>query len=365
MPYYLDLFSPETYEAFLKSSQDISGFRIRQLNAAKKIHAGDKLLCYITKLSRWFGVLEVQSEQFIDDTPIFYSENDPFVVRFKVKPLIWLPKEKAIPIHEEEVWSKLSFTKDHDKKSSTWTGKIRSSLVKIEDEDGKFIEELMMSQESNGKEYPVNEGEYRKFVTQRIRRQDKVVSVTVPEDETEHEKEGEQHLVRESIQMQALLAQLGEKMGFNVWIPRSDRAQVVSKWQPAEGVLLDILPLNYNEATLKTIERIDVIWLKRSSIIRAFEVEHTTSIFSGILRMADLLALQPNMDIRLHIVAPYYRRDKVFEEIQRPVFSLLEKAPLSEICTYISYDSLLELSGEKHLHHLSDAVLDDYAEEPE
>jgi hypothetical protein len=27
-------------------------------------------------------------------------------------------------------------------------------------------------------------------------------------------------------------------------------------------------------------------------------VEHTTSIYSGILRMADLLALQPNMDIR-------------------------------------------------------------------
>src|SRR5690242_21750466 len=33
------------------------------------------------------------------------------------------------------------------------------------------------------------------------------------------------------------------------------------------------------------------------SIVRAFEVEHTTSVYSGILRMADLLALQPNMDI--------------------------------------------------------------------
>jgi hypothetical protein len=46
--------------------------------------------------------------------------------------------------------------------------------------------------------------------------------------------------------------------------------------------------------------------------------------------MADLLALQPNMDIKLHIVAPEAKRDKVFREIRRPVFALLEKGPLAE-----------------------------------
>ena len=81
--------------------------------------------------------------------------------------------------------------------------------------------------------------------------------------------------------------------------------------------------------------------------------------------MADLLALQPNMDIKLHIVAPYERREKVFQEIQRPVFSLLDKGPLSELCTFISYDSLKELAQDKHLSHLSDTVLDEYAEEAE
>ena len=68
--------------------------------------------------------------------------------------------------------------------------------------------------------------------------------------------------------------------------------------------MLDRLPLNYDETTLSTIEQIDVIWLKGRSIVRAFEVEHTTSVYSGLLRMADLLALQPNMNINLHIVAP-------------------------------------------------------------
>lgn len=81
--------------------------------------------------------------------------------------------------------------------------------------------------------------------------------------------------------------------------------------------------------------------------------------------MADLLALQPNMDIKLHIVAPEARRDKVFRELLRPVFSLLEKGPLSETCTYISYDSVKEIAKLKHLPYLSDGVLEEYAEEAE
>jgi predicted RNA-binding protein len=92
MAYYLDLFSPETYEAFSKSKQDVSGFRPRQENAASKVQIGDKLICYMTKLSRWIGILEVTSAYFRDDTPIFYGANDPFVIRFKVRPIAWLPK---------------------------------------------------------------------------------------------------------------------------------------------------------------------------------------------------------------------------------------------------------------------------------
>lgn len=126
--------------------------------------------------------------------------------------------------------------------------------------------------------------------------------------------------------------------------------------------LLEQLPLNYEETTLKTIEQIDVLWLKGRAIKRAFEVEHTTSVYSGILRMADLLALQPNMDIRLHIVAPIERREKVFQELLRPVFSLLDRGPLSEICTYLSYDSVRELAELEHLSHLSDSVIEEYEE---
>jgi hypothetical protein len=129
--------------------------------------------------------------------------------------------------------------------------------------------------------------------------------------------------------------------------------------------LLDRLPLNYDETTLATIQRIDVLWLKGRSISRAFEVEHTTAIYSGLLRMADLCALLPNINVALHIVAPESRRDKVFQEITRPVFSLLEHSPLSERCTYLSYGSVRELADLEYLSHTTDSVLDEFVENAE
>src|SRR5437773_12160928 len=104
MAYYLDLFSPETYEAFKSSRRDVSGFRMRHNAAAGRIKTGDKLVCYMTKLSRWFGILEVVNGPYTDHAPIFYPEADPFVVRFKVKSLVLLDVEQAIPIHEDYVW---------------------------------------------------------------------------------------------------------------------------------------------------------------------------------------------------------------------------------------------------------------------
>ncbi len=362
MRYFLDVFSPETYEAFSRSKQDISGFRAHKQKAATEVRPGDKFICYLTKLSRWCGVLEVLEGPFIDDTPIFYPEDDPFVVRFRVKTLVWLPIEKTIPIHEDTVWNKLSFTRGKPKNSSTWTAKLRKSPVKLDEVDGAFLENLLQKQDYADVIYPVDPNKYRKLATHRVRRADKDVTVTVPGETETEEKDVSQSDIRESIKIQALLAEIGARMGMQIWIPRSDRARVRAAWSGDHPPLLERLPLNYDETTLRTIEQIDVLWLKGRAIQRAFEVEHTTSVYSGILRMADLLALQPNMNIRLHIVAPAERREKVFQELLRPVFSLLERGPLSEICTYLSYDSVRELAKHKHLSYLSDSVIEEYEE---
>lgn len=366
MAYYLDLFSPSTYKAFLESEKDISGFRVKQKNAAMKIKPGDILLCYLTKVSRWVAALEVTGTMFEDDTPRFVDGDDPFVVRFKVNPLVCLDPKFGIPIKEGIIWSNLSFTADSSKEGSQWTGPLRSSLKFLGKTDGDFLYEKLKSQSRAPIEYPLDEEVYQEYLTRTFSSEKKNVTVVVPEDNQtnvpEHVAEKD---VRESIKIQAILAMIGEKMGFKIWLPRNDRNLVLQEWSPENDVLLNTLPLNYDIVTIKTIEQIDVLWLKRRSIVRAFEIEHTTSIYSGILRMADLLALQPNMDIKLHIVAPEERKGKVFSEIQRPVFSLLEKGALSDYCTYLSYDSVRELSREKHLVNLSHTVLEDYEEDVE
>ena len=86
---------------------------------------------------------------------------------------------------------------------------------------------------------------------------------------------------------------------------------------------------------------IDVLWLEGNAIVAAFEIESTTWIYSGLLRMSDLIAMQPNLNIPLYLVAPDERRDKVMSEVNRPTFSRLSP-PLSEVCRSISFSALKE-----------------------
>ncbi len=99
--------------------------------------------------------------------------------------------------------------------------------------------------------------------------------------------------------------------------------------------------MQFDDATNRTIELIDVLWLKGNAIVAAFEVESTTSIYSGLLRMSDLVAMQPNLNIPLYLVAPDDRREKVIIEVNRPTFSRLNP-PLSETCRFISFGTLKE-----------------------
>jgi hypothetical protein len=143
-------------------------------------------------------------------------------------------------------------------------------------------------------------------------------------------------------EIQDRLLELGIALGLDVWVARNDRSKSYNG-QLLGGMpkMLDELPDQFNEATTRTIELIDVLWLKNNSIIAAFEVEATTSVYSGLLRMSDLLSLQPNLDIPLYLVAPDERRSKVKQEIRRPTFSYREK-PLPKICGFLPFDKLMQ-----------------------
>lgn len=191
---------------------------------------------------------------------------------------------------------------------------------------------------------------------------DKPVTVVIPPSVDETDVATDAAEVRESIKIQAMLAKIGEALGFEIWIPKPDRAKVAQVWQPKDlRCLLDTLPLSYDSKTLSSIELIDVIWISnRRSIARAFEVEHTTSVYSGILRMADLVALQPNIRINMHIVAPVERMPKFLSEIRRPVFAYMAHGSLADMCSFISYDDVRDLANSSGLAYFKDRVLEQY-----
>src|SRR5262245_28993583 len=123
------------------------------------------------------------------------------------------------------------------------------------------------------------------------------------------------------------------------------------------------LPLQFDDATNRTIELIDVLWLKGHAIVAAFEIESTTSIYSGLLRMSDLIAMQPNLNIPLYLVAPDERREKVLVEVNRPTFSRFSP-PLAEMCRYIAFSALRERLNQvaPFVRYLKPDFLDDLSE---
>jgi restriction endonuclease Mrr len=81
--------------------------------------------------------------------------------------------------------------------------------------------------------------EFQEFRLRRgeVRRQDRVVTVTVPEG-SEIDRPTDDKAIRESFHIQALLAHIGEQMGFSIWLPKRDRAGVLKEWTPSGSVLL-------------------------------------------------------------------------------------------------------------------------------
>jgi hypothetical protein len=95
--YWLDLFTVTTWTEFRAAGAKITGFRPRMRNTVARIKKGDILLCYLTGVMRWVGVLEVIG-QSTDRSPI-WTESD-FPERLEVKPLIVLEPERGVAMSE-------------------------------------------------------------------------------------------------------------------------------------------------------------------------------------------------------------------------------------------------------------------------
>jgi len=132
--YWLDLFTGKTWEEFLKNGAEVTGFRLKRKKISQAIRPGDFFICYITGISRFIGLLEVKSELYIDESPLWKDESFP--VRFKVELIHKLEPKTAVPVMQLK--DRLSIFKNL-KSPHAWTGFFRGSPAKFKFEDGSII----------------------------------------------------------------------------------------------------------------------------------------------------------------------------------------------------------------------------------
>ena len=141
-------------------------------------------------------------------------------------------------------------------------------------------------------------------------------------------------------QAQNALIKLGRITGCSVWIAPNDRNRPFRGKILGDECLKQLPNLGLSEEATRRISLIDIIWIKQNAPVCAFEVETTTSVYSGLLRMSDLLSVVPALNVKLYIVAPKERQDRVKAELTRPTF---QRIGLNDFCKFIPTEELNSL----------------------
>jgi type II restriction enzyme len=121
-------------------------------------------------------------------------------------------------------------------------------------------------------------------------------------------------------EMQYHLLKIGKALGFDVFPASNDRSRTYNgnSFSFICGAVFPTLPLQGD--TLNTVKLIDVLWFQKgtANVIAAFEVEKSTSIYSGILRLSDLSYTIADGDEVFYLIIPDSREKDVKMQLSRP-----------------------------------------------
>jgi hypothetical protein len=188
-----------------------------------------------------------------------------------------LDPEHGVPVLDMR--EKLTVFRNLDN-PNRWQGPFRRSPLQWKAVDGEAIVQALKDAQANPVVRPLGRLGRISDKTTQLRPPtigDVIVPENEPEVQEEPEPEGSAHT-----EIQYLLLKLGVDMGFNVHVASNDQGRV---WNGQR--LGDMpgrrrqLPRQFDPAVNRTIELIDVLWLEGNVITAAFEIESTTSIYSG------------------------------------------------------------------------------------
>ncbi|MGQ7278480.1 hypothetical protein ACT91Q_10935 [Brevibacillus thermoruber] len=156
-------------------------------------------------------------------------------------------------------------------------------------------------------------------------------------------------------QQQYLLSKLGKALGYDVWIASNDHGKEYNGEKLGSHSLPVFPSLPYPQEVIDTAKLIDVIWFQKDTnkIEAVFEVESTTSIYSGILRMYDLSLSLGRRQV-CYLVAPQEREKEILAQLRRPSFRELTDMKLrylffEDLCEHC--DAMCKFGDDKEILH--------------
>jgi len=231
--YYLDLFTYQTWQEFKAAGAKVTGFRENRWNSVKSMQQGDFLLCYLTGVSRWIGILEVTGPAFQSSEKIWSAA--PFSARVPVRVVAELEPETAVPVLQLK--EQLSFFKDL-KSPHAWTGWFRGSPAKWSSADGDAIVKAILAAVQDPVVREVDRSKLKK-TPPILLQTSSGKSVTVPQEDAPDGSTdvpsveprldtltpGPEVVKEESAhtEIQWLLAKLGNDIGLDIWIAKNDK----------------------------------------------------------------------------------------------------------------------------------------------
>lgn len=141
------------------------------------------------------------------------------------------------------------------------------------------------------------------------------------------------------LKMQWMLVKIGNWEGYGVWVATNDYHKGFRGEKMSE-LCLPELPRFAGPEVLRIAKSIDVIWFKKRSSqpVRFFEIEHTTTIYSGLLRLNDVKIDYPLP--KATIVALKEKKGIFESQISRRTFVHSE---LEGICDFMQYRDVEKL----------------------
>lgn len=127
-------------------------------------------------------------------------------------------------------------------------------------------------------------------------------------------------------EMQFHLLKIGKALGYDVIAASNDKSKSYNGNSFSFMCLQQFPEFNIEKETINTVKLIDVLWFEKgtNNVIAAFEVEKSTSIYSGILRLTDLSYTIADGDEVFYLIVPDKREKDVVLQLSRPAIQKIE-----------------------------------------